>query len=384
MKISQKNNQKTKSTTKTTSSNRRLARGRARDEARFTAVPTILELPKTYFSALEEIKLHLSQSRVRASFVANSILIETYWRIGRVILLRQEEEGWGTKVIDRLAVDLRETFPDMRGLSSRNLLSMKNFAEEFPSGAISKQAVSKLPWGHVVRLLQMVKGMAEREFYAKQVLTCGWSRNVMEMQIESQLHLRIGKAQNNFVKTMPSADSDIATQIFKDPYLFDFLGTADVRNEREIEKNLIDHVQKFLLELGAGFAFVGRQVHLEVGNQDFYLDLLFYHLTLRRYVVVELKSKSFTPEDAGQLNFYLAAVDDLLRHADDKPTIGLLLCKEKNKLVAEYALRGLDQSIAVAKWQAKLTEKLPKEFKGSLPTIEEIEAELSKTTKSKI
>jgi predicted nuclease of restriction endonuclease-like (RecB) superfamily len=197
------------------------------------------------------------------------------------------------------------------------------------------------------------------------------------MQIQGHLHLRSGKSQNNFALTLPPADSDLATQIFKDPYLFDFIGTADPRREAEVEQALVDHIQKFLLELGAGFAFVGRQVHLEIGDHDYFLDLLFYHLKLRRYVVIELKARDFEPGDVGQLNLYRAAVDDLLRHPDDQPTIGLLLCKGKDRLVVEYALRGLDQSIAVAAWQTQLTESLPEEFQGSLPTIAEIEAELA-------
>jgi predicted nuclease of restriction endonuclease-like (RecB) superfamily len=223
----------------------------------------------------------------------------------------------------------------------------------------------------------MVKDSAARDFYIRETLIHGWSRAILEIQIQNQLHLRVDKAQNNFALTMPPADSDLAAQLFKAPYLFDFLGTADPRREAEVEQALVDHIQKFLIELGTGFAFVGRQVPLEVGGEDYPLDLLFYHLKLRRYVVIELKARAFTPGDVGQLNLYLSAVDDLLRHPDDQPTIGLLLCRKKNRLVAEYALRGLDQSIAVAAWQTQLTESLPEELRGSLPTIEEIEAELA-------
>jgi predicted nuclease of restriction endonuclease-like (RecB) superfamily len=265
----------------------------------------------------------------------------------------------------------------MGGLTRRNLFSMRAFAEAFPDGSIVKRLVSQLPWGQIIRLIQMVKDPATRDFYIRETLAHGWSRDILEIQIKNQLHLRSGKAQTNFALTMPPADSDIATQLFKDPYLFDFLGTANLRREAEIEKGLVDHIQKFLLELGAGFAFVGRQVRLEVGDEDYMLDLLFYHLKLRRYIVIELKARDFTPGDVGQLNLYLSAVDDLLRHADDQPTIGLLLCRKKNRLVAEYALRGLDQSIAVASWQTHLTDSLPENLRGTLPTIEEIEAEFS-------
>jgi predicted nuclease of restriction endonuclease-like (RecB) superfamily len=355
----------------------RLSRGRSRDGAIFPVAPPVSELPESYATTLLEIKSCLRNARVRAILAANPIVIEAYWHTGKIILARQQEAAWGAKVIDRLAADLQEAFPDMGGLTRRNLFSMRAFAESFPDGPIVKQPVSQLPWGQIIRLIQMVKAPAVRDFYIRETLTHGWSRSILEIQIQNQLHLRAGKAQNNFVLTMPPAESDMAAQLFKDPYLFDFLGTADPRREAEVEQALVDHIQKFLIELGTGFAFVGRQVRLEVGGEDYPLDLLFYHLKLRRYVVIELKARAFTPGDVGQLNLYLSAVDDLLRHPDDQPTIGLLLCRKKNKLVAEYALRGLDQSIAVAAWQTRLTESLPEELRGSLPTIEEIEAELA-------
>ena len=360
----------------------RLSRGRIREGAMLPVAPPRASLPAGYTSLLADIKKHLVQARLRTVLAANVALIRAYWHIGHTILARQKTEGWGARVIDRLAADLQEAFPDMSGMSSRNLLSMKLFAEAFPEGPIAKQPVSQLPWGQIIRLLQMVKAPAAREFYIRETLTHGWSRSILEIQIQNQLHLRAGKAQNNFAATLPPADSDLAGQIFKDRYLFDFLGTADPRREREVEQALVDHIQKFLLELGAGFAFVGRQVHLEVGGTDSYLDLLFYHLKLRRYVVVELKAVPFEPGFAGQMNFYLSAVDDLLRHPDDAPTIGLLLCKSKTKLEVEYALRGLDKSIAVSDWQTRLTETLPRELRGSLPTIAEIEAELAGETHS--
>jgi predicted nuclease of restriction endonuclease-like (RecB) superfamily len=308
---------------------------------------------------------------------ANPIVIESYWHTGKIILARQKESVWGAKVIDRLAADLQAEFPDMSGLSSRNLLAMKVFAREFPNGPIAQQLVAQLPWGHLLQIMQRLKDPAARDFYIRETLTHGWSRAILEMQIQGQPHLRAGKALNNFALSMPPEESDLAAQLFKDPYLFDFLGTADPRREAEVEQALMDHVQRFLLELGAGFAFVGRRVHLEVSDDDFYLDLLFYHLRLRRYVVVELKARPFQPVDVGQLNLYRAAVDDLLRHPDDQATIGLLLCRGKNKLVVEYALGGLDKSIAVADWKTQITESLPPEFQGSLPTVQELEAELA-------
>lgn len=355
----------------------RLSRGRIRPEAIFPIAPNAASLPESYAATLQEIKAHLRSSRIRAVLAANPIVIEAYWQTGKIILTRQQEAGWGAKVIDRLAVDLQAEFPDMSGLTSRNLLSMKIFAREFPDGPIAKQPVSQLPWGQIIRLMQMVKDPAVRDFYIRETLAQGWSRSILEIQIQNQLHLRLGKAQNNFAMTMPPAESDMAAQLFKDPYLFDFLGTADPRREAEVEQALVDHIQKFLLELGTGFAFVGRQVRLEVGGSDYPIDLLFYHLKLRRFVVIELKARDFTPGDVGQLNLYLSAVDDLLKHPDDQPTIGLLLCRTKNRVVAEYALRGLDQSIAVAAWQTQLTDSLPEDLRSSLPSIEEIEAELA-------
>lgn len=355
----------------------RLSRGRTRPETRFTAAPTQAGLPDGYNVTFEEIKNHLQQSRLRSVLAANVMLIATYWQISRIILSRQQDQKWGAKVIDRLSADLQTAFPDMGGLTRRNLFSMRNFAENFPHGPIVKQPVSQLPWGHIIRLLQLVKNPAARDFYIQQAITHGWSRSILEIQIEQQLHRRLGQAQNNFPATLSPADSDLATQIFKDPYLFDFLGTANPRREAEVEQALVDHIQQFLLELGAGFAFVGRQVHLEVGEDDFYLDLLFYHLKLRRYVVIELKARAFEAGDVGQINLYRSAVDDLLRHSDDQPSIGLLLCKGKNKLVVEYALSGLEQSLAVADWKTQLTESLPPEFQGILPSVEEIEAEFA-------
>jgi predicted nuclease of restriction endonuclease-like (RecB) superfamily len=226
-------------------------------------------------------------------------------------------------------------------------------------------------------ILDKITDPEERTWYIKATIEQGWSRNILAMQIESGLHERQGKAITNFPATLPPADSDMAAQVFKDPYLFDFLGTADPRREREVEQALVDHIQRFLLELGTGFAFVGRQVHLEFASRDYYLDLLFYHLKLRCYVVIELKAVPFDPAFIGQINVYLSAVDDLLRHPDDKLTIGLLLCRSKDKIVVEYALRDLTKPIGVAEWETKIVEKLPANLKGSLPTVQEIEAELA-------
>jgi len=266
----------------------------------------------------------------------------------------------------------------MKGFSPRNLKYMRAFAAAWPERAIVQEALAQITWYHNVTLIEKLEGEADRLWYARQVKEHGWSRNILALQIDTRTHERHGKALTNFKVTLPPADSDLAVQVFKDPYLFDFLGAADPRREREIEQGLVEHMQRFLLELGSGFAFVGRQVHLEFASRDYYLDLLFYHLKLRCYVVIELKAVPFDPAFIGQINVYLSAVDDLLRHPDDKPTIGLLLCRSKDRIVVEYALRDLKKPIGVAGWKTKIVEQLPEDLKGSLPTVEEIEAELSR------
>jgi predicted nuclease of restriction endonuclease-like (RecB) superfamily len=352
--------------------------GRSRLEASFPSPSPKLELPADYASLLDKLKRRIAEERIRVVLAANAAMVLLYWDIGRAILERQEREGWGAKVIDRLSADLRAAFPDMHGLSPRNLKYMRTFAAAWPDRQIVQEVLAQITWYHNVALLDKLKKPEERLWYARQAIANGWSRNVLALQIERNLHERHGKAITNFPATLPPADSDMAVHIFKDPYLFDFLGTADPRREREIEQQLVDHIQRFLLELGAGFAFVGRQVLLEVGDQDFYLDLLFYHLKLRCFVVVELKAVPFNPSFVGQINLYLSAVDDLLRHPDDKPTIGLLLCRGKDRLVVEYALRDLKKPIGVAQWETRLVTALPEELKGSLPSVEELEAELER------
>jgi predicted nuclease of restriction endonuclease-like (RecB) superfamily len=334
-------------------------------------------MPSGYGSMLCEIKERVRQARLRTVLAANASMVMSYWEVGRVILARQQAEGWGAKVIDRLSNDLRQAFPDMQGLSPRNLKYMRSFAAAWPEEAIVQGALAQIGWYQNIALLDKLNTPGERLWYAQKAAQEGWSQPILCLQIEGRLHQREGKAQNNFALTLPPADSDLASQIFKDPYLFDFVGTGDPRREREVEQALVDHIQKFLLELGTGFAFVGRQVHLEVGGEDFYLDLLFYHVRLRRYVVVELKNREFQAGDAGQMNLYLSAADDLLRHPDDQPAIGLLLCKGRNKLVVEYALRGIAKPMGVAAWKTQLVDSLPPDLQSSLPTVAQIEAELA-------
>jgi predicted nuclease of restriction endonuclease-like (RecB) superfamily len=357
----------------------RLVLGRARgNEALFPVPPPAAELPRSYARTLRDIKERIGKARLSTVIAANSAALLLYWEIGKVVATRMEAERWGAKVIDRLAADIRTAYPDMSGFSSRNLRYMRSFATTWTSRTILQQLAAKLPWGHHMVLLDAFDDQATRCWYAAQSIEHGWSRSILGLQINRKAHARHGRAANNFKQTLPPSDSDFAAHVFKDPYLFDFLGTADPRREQEVELSLVAHIEKFLLELGAGFAFVGRQVPLEVGDKDLRIDLLFYHLKLRRFVVVELKSVDFEPSFVGQLNVYLSAVDDLLKHNDDLPTIGLLLCKTKDQTFVEYALRGIDKPMGVAAWETQLVEVLPKDLEGSLPTIAQIEAELAR------
>jgi len=356
----------------------RKSRGRVRgEEASFPVAPARTEQPAGYAETLGEIKRRIQEERLRVVLSANSAMVLLYWDIGRTILVRQEREGWGARVVDRLSEDLRAAYPDMKGLSPRNLKYMRAFAAAWPEREIVQRVVAQLPWRQNLALLERLQDPETRLWYAGQTIRNGWSQTILRLQMDRGAHLRQGKAISNFPATLPPADSDMAVQAFKDPYLFDFLGTADPRREREVEQALVDHIQRFLLELGSGFAFVGRQVLVEVGDQDFYVDLLFYHLKLRCYVVLELKTVPFEPGFVGQLNLYLSAVDDLLRHPDDGPTIGLLLCRSRNRIVVEYALRSLERPVGVAEWETQLVSRLPDNLVGTLPTVEELEAELA-------
>ena len=374
-----------------------------------------LPLPADYGDWLNSLKSSIQGARQRALLSANAEQIQLYHDIGREILERQSRQGWGAKVIEQLSSDLRAAFPDMKGLSSRNLKYMKYFAEhcpsrhfvqqsaaqlpplsigqqsaaQFPQPPIGQQSADQLPaapirptlsdelpWFHIVTLLTKLDDPALREWYARQAIQHSWPRDTLTVQIKNQLHLRQGQAITNFDQRLAPPLAGLATEILKDPYHFDFLGLGDEAHERDIENALIRHITRFLLELGAGFAFVGRQFQLVVGGDEFFIDLLFYHTRLKCYVVVELKAQPFKPEHAGQLNFYLSAVDAQVKAPDDKPTIGLLLCKTQNRLVAEYALSGIDKPIGVAEYQ--LVRALPEPLDTNLPSIEEIEAELSR------
>ncbi|RNI24038.1 PDDEXK nuclease domain-containing protein [Rufibacter latericius] len=327
-----------------------------------------------YADVLEELKSEIRKARVKAALAVNSELLSLYWRVGKTILAQQQAQGWGAKVIQTLSGDIRREFPDLQGFSYRNLLYMRQFASVYPVPEFTQQPVAQLPWAHHVVLLDKVKNEQERAFYIHKSIENGWSRNVLGLQIKSNLYQRQGGSLTNFGLKLPSPQSDLAQEMLKDPYVFDFLTLTEDYQEKDLEGALTQHITKFLLELGAGFAFVGRQYHLEVGGQDFYMDLLFYHLRLRCYVVIELKRGKFLPEYAGKLNFYLSVVDDLLKTEHDQPSIGLLICQDKNKVVAEYALKNIDKPIGVSEYQ--LTEAIPDNLKGSLPTIEDLEREL--------
>lgn len=337
-------------------------------------MPDLIPLPPDYNHWLTELKSRIHQAQQRASLAVNKELVLLYWQIGQDILIRQQREGWGAKVIDRLAQDLRNAFPDMKGFSRANLMYMRAFAEAWPNVVIVQQAVGQLPWGHNLVLLSKLKTTEQRLAYAQRAIQHGWSRNVLTIHIERNLLAREGQAQTNFVAQLPAMHSDLAHESLKDPYLFDFLGLGEEAQERAVEDAIIQHITQFLLELGAGFAFVGRQVHIEVGGDDFFIDLLFYHLKLRCYVVIELKAGAFKPEHTGQLSFYLSAVDAQMRNEHDNATIGLLLCKSKNKVVAEYALRDSSKPMGIAEYQ--LIEALPANLQTSLPSIEALEQSL--------
>ena len=335
----------------------------------------IIQPPIGYIDWLSELKIKIHNAQQRATLAVNNELVLLYWQIGNEILTRQEKQGWGAKVIERLAQDLRTAFPEMRGFSRTNLLYMRSFAEGWPDEQIVQQLVGKLPWGHNLVLLDKLKNSEDRVWYAKKTIENNWSRNVLVMQIESKLIERQGKAITNFALRLPKPQSDLAIECLKDPYRFDFLSLGEEAGEREIENALVKQVTKFLLELGAGFAYVGKQVNIEVGGDDFFIDLLFYHLKLRCYIVIELKTGDFKPEHLGQLGFYLTAVDRQIKNKDDLPTIGLLLCKTKNKIVAEYALSDKTQPMGIAEF--KLLESLPANLQTQLPSIEDIERELA-------
>lgn len=356
------------------------------------------QFPSDYKQVLAGIKSKIHSAQTRAVLSVNAHLIQLYWEVGALLHNKIQQEEWGANVIIQLAQDLSKEMPAIAGFSRSNIYRMLAFYREYPNTKFVPQAVgqietaqtetkvpqpgalftpellSSIPWGHHGELISKIKDLPTRAWYMQATIENGWSRSVLLMQIETSAHERFGKSTSNFALRLPAPESDLVQQSLKDPYIFDFLTINKDFQERELEQNLVKHMEKFLLELGAGFAFVGRQYHLELDGKDFYIDLLFYHLKLRCYIVIELKRGDFKPEYAGKVNFYCNLIDDTLRHASDNPTIGLILCQQPSKVMAEYALRGVDKPIGVSSYE--LTRALPEELQTSLPSIEQIEREL--------
>lgn len=345
-------------------------------------IPSTLTSPN-YIAFLEQIKADILQAQLKAALSITTELTLLYWRIGKMLSEKIDVEAWGTKVIEQLAHDLGNLFPAMTGLSRANIYRMMAFYVAYPNcrtavRQLDENSVLSIPWGHNILILEKIQAPKERLWYAQKTLENGWSRATLGMWIESDLYSRQGKAITNFKATLPALKSDLAEQTLKDPYNFSFLMIDEKAREREIELELTAHIQRFLLELGQGFAFIGRQYPITVGSKDFLIDMLFYHINLRCFIVIELKAEEFDASNLGQINLYLSAVDSQLRHEGDLPSIGLLLCKSKDNYVAEYALRDINKPIGISSYTTKLVESLPKELKGKLPSIKEIEAELEK------
>lgn len=341
-------------------------------------------IPDGYKVLLEEIKLRICSAQIKAAVKVNEELIKLYWEIGHKIAERQEKESWGSKVIERLAEDLQTSFPGIGGFSRANVFKMRSFYLAYRKVSqlvrqIEDLPFFRIPWGHNVILLTKLKENTDRIWYADQILINNWSRSSLEDSIKSNLISRKGKAISNFSENLPSSQSQLAQEMLKDPYKFEFLTLTDGYREKELEAGLLNHIQKFLIELGQGFCFIGNQYPLEIAGKDYYLDLLFYHIVLRCFIVIDLKTVDFKPEYAGKMNFYLSAVDDTLKHPSDNPSIGMILCKTKNNLTIEYALRDVNKPIGVAEYQTKIMESLPQNLKSSLPSVEEFEAELFKS-----
>ena len=340
-------------------------------------------IPSGYKDLLNDLKERIRSSQLKAAVKVNQELIKLYFEIGKKIVKKQSQDKWGSKIIEKLCKDLQNLFPGIKGFSRSNILYMKAFYLAYEKvqqavGQFEKLPIFRIPWGHNIALITRIKDGKKRLWYAEMIIQEGWSRSYLADVIKSNYYKRWGKAITNFQERLPEPQSNLAQETLKDPYNFDFIELADGYREKELEQGLIDHIEKFLIELGQGFAFIGRQYHIEVGKKDYYIDLLFYHLKLRCYCVIELKNTAFQPEHAGKMNFYLSAVDDRIKQKKDNPSIGMILCKTKDNFTAEYALRDIHKPIGIAEYETKIIKSLPENLKGSLPTIEEIEAEFSK------
>lgn len=325
---------------------------------------------KSYIDLIETLKNEIKSARIRAHLSVNRELVLLYWNIGKRILERQQAEGWGAKVIENISKDLRKEFTEMRGLSSRNLVYMQTFVKAYPDLEFTQRVAAQIPWFHICVILDKIKDPEQRQWYIQKTIENGWSRNVLSLQISSDLYSREGKGINNFKSTLPAYQSDLAQSIIKDPYNLSFLDVQGKLAERNLESKLINQIKNFLLELGTGFAFIGNQYRLILGDEEYFLDLLFYHVKLKAYVVIELKSGKFKPEYAGKLNFYLNLVDRQLKDEKDNPSIGLIICEEKQGITVEYAIEGIQKPIGVS--QFKLTESVPNKLKEYLPTPEDL------------
>ncbi len=332
------------------------------------------KLDHDYKTWIGELKLKIRSTQIKAAIVVNSALIEFYLELGKMITEKQSQTTWGGKFLEQISKDLKDEFPDMQGFSVRNLKYCRLFYNFYKDFTIGQQPVAQLPWSHNIMIFTKSNSEKEAKFYIEQTIENNWSRDTLSNQIKTKLFDRIGKSITNFKTTLPEPYSDLAEQTLKDPYVFDFINITSKAKERDIENQLIEHIKKFLLELGKGFAFVGQQYHIEVADNEYFIDLLFYHIKLKCYVVIEIKNRKFIPEDAGKLNFYLSAVDSLLKDENDKQSIGLFLCRDKNNIEAEFALRDMNKPIGISEFQ--FTEIIPEDLKSSLPTIEEIENEL--------
>ena len=334
-----------------------------------------------YNEWIREIKIKVRTARTQVALSMNTSLLELYWEIGKGIYIKQKEANWGAKIIDQIAIDLKHEFPDIKGFSRRNIYAMRQwylfYSQEFP---FVPQAVAQIPWGHNRLIISKTKDINEALFYIQETINNSWSRDTLEIQMSDNLYQRKGKAITNFKFTLPKKQSNLATNILKDPYNFDFLGLENDALEKTIEDELTKHITKFLLELGKGFAFIGRQYKVEISETDYFIDLLFYHIELRCFIVVELKSGKFKPEFAGKLNFYLSPVDSQLKKENDNPSIGILLCKKKDKIEVEYALRDINKPLGISEY--RLTEAIPNRIKTQLPSVEELENNLIEKLKN--
>jgi len=375
-----------------------------------------MQLDADYKNWISEVKLKVRSSQIKAAMAVNSALIIFYWELGKMLSDKISQSKWGDKILENVSKDLKKEFPEMKGFSVTNLKYSKRFYEYFQLSpqvvgelkksnfqidlqfatqlqsvekekdifsqqlvdefalAVISNIVSRIPWGHITIIITKIKDIKEALFYIEKTKENNWSRDTLSLQIKSNLYQRKGVAITNFSHTLPEPFSDLAQQTLKDPYVFDFLQLSETFIEKDIENQLVNHIRQFLLELGKGFAFVGQQYHLEIAEKDYYLDLLFYHIKLKCYVVIELKNTSFMPEYAGKLNFYLSAVDSILKEKEDKPSIGILLCRDKNNIEAEFALRDINKPIGVSEFE--LTQTLPENLQSSLPSIEELENNL--------